>query len=422
MPTTDRKNIFVNIDWLTVILFFALVFAGWMNIFAASYNDAHLSVFDLEKNYGKQILWICTSVLIILIILLIDVKFYSAFSYLSYGLMMILLAGVLVLGKKVSGARSWYQFGGFALQPSEFVKFAVNLAIAKYLSSRNVYIEKFSTKAVVAAILAGPVFLIMLQPDAGSALVYFAFVFVLYREGGLPASIFILGIIILILFSFTLVSNKFIVVGVLAAITLLMFIFIRKKRKEILTLISIFILASAFVLSVDYGFNHMLAPHQRQRINVLYGKDIDLKGIGYNVNQSKIAIGSGGFAGKGFLQGTQTKYDFVPEQTTDFIFCTIGEEWGFVGSSVIIILFICMLIRIIYIAERQRSEFSRIYGYGVASILFVHFAVNIGMTIGLVPVIGIPLPFFSYGGSSLWGFSILLFIFVKLDAHRLQII
>ena len=422
MPTTDRKNIFVNIDWLTVILFFALVFAGWMNIFAASYNDAHLSVFDLEKNYGKQILWICTSVLIILIILLIDVKFYSAFSYLSYGLMMILLAGVLVLGKKVSGARSWYQFGGFALQPSEFVKFAVNLAIAKYLSSRNVYIEKFSTKAVVAAILAGPVFLIMLQPDAGSALVYFAFVFVLYREGGLPASIFILGIIILILFSFTLVSNKFIVVGVLAAITLLMFIFIRKKRKEILTLISIFILASAFVLSVDYGFNHMLAPHQRQRINVLYGKDIDLKGVGYNVNQSKIAIGSGGFAGKGFLQGTQTKYDFVPEQTTDFIFCTIGEEWGFIGSSVIIILFICMLIRIIYIAERQRSEFSRIYGYGVASILFVHFAVNIGMTIGLVPVIGIPLPFFSYGGSSLWGFSILLFIFVKLDAHRLQII
>ena len=293
---------------------------------------------------------------------------------------------------------------------------------AKYLSSRNVYIEKFSTKAVVAAILAGPVFLIMLQPDAGSALVYFAFVFVLYREGGLPASIFILGIIILILFSFTLVSNKFIVVGVLAAITLLMFIFIRKKRKEILTLISIFILASAFVLSVDYGFNHMLAPHQRQRINVLYGKDIDLKGVGYNVNQSKIAIGSGGFAGKGFLQGTQTKYDFVPEQTTDFIFCTIGEEWGFIGSSVIIILFICMLIRIIYIAERQRSEFSRIYGYGVASILFVHFAVNIGMTIGLVPVIGIPLPFFSYGGSSLWGFSILLFIFVKLDAHRLQII
>lgn len=422
MPTTDRKNIFVNIDWLMVILFFALVFAGWMNIFAASYNDAHLSVFDLEKNYGKQILWICTSVLIILIILLIDVKFYSAFSYLSYVLMMVLLAGVLVIGKKVSGARSWYQFGGFALQPSEFVKFAVNLAIAKYLSSRNVYIEKFSTKAVVAAILAGPIFLIMLQPDAGSALVYFAFVFVLYREGGLPASIFILGIIILILFSFTLVSNKFIVVGVLAAITLLMFIFIRKKRKEIVTLISIFILASAFVLSIDYGFNHMLAPHQRQRINVLYGKDIDLKGVGYNVNQSKIAIGSGGFAGKGFLQGTQTKYDFVPEQTTDFIFCTIGEEWGFIGSSAIIILFICLLIRIIHIAERQRSEFSRIYGYGVASILFVHFTINIGMTIGLVPVIGIPLPFFSYGGSSLWGFSILLFIFVKLDAHRLQII
>ena len=422
MPTTDRKNIFVNIDWLMVILFFALVFAGWMNIFAASYNDAHLSVFDLEKNYGKQILWICTSVLIILIILLIDVKFYSAFSYLSYVLMMVLLAGVLVIGKKVSGARSWYQFGGFALQPSEFVKFAVNLAIAKYLSSRNVYIEKFSTKAVVAAILAGPIFLIMLQPDAGSALVYFAFVFVLYREGGLPASIFILGIIILILFSFTLVSNKFIVVGVLAAITLLMFIFIRKKRKEIVTLISIFILASAFVLSIDYGFNHMLAPHQRQRINVLYGKDIDLKGVGYNVNQSKIAIGSGGFAGKGFLQGTQTKYDFVPEQTTDFIFCTIGEEWGFIGSSAIIILFICLLIRIIHSAERQRSEFSRIYGYGVASILFVHFTINIGMTIGLVPVIGIPLPFFSYGGSSLWGFSILLFIFVKLDAHRLQII
>ncbi len=422
MSPAERKNIFMNIDWIMVILYFVLVIMGWLNIFAASYNEAHPGIFDIDQNYGKQMIWIGTSVVIILIILLIDVKFYNAFGYVIYILLLLLLAGVLIAGKDIKGARSWYQIGSFALQPSEFVKFGLNLAIAKYLNTRNINLQANASKFMVALILIIPMFLIMLQPDAGSALVYCSFIFVLYREGGLPGNIFILFIIVLILFSFTLLANKFIIIAVLAVITALLFIFIRKRRKEITTLIGLFVLSTAFILSVDFGFNHLLAPHQRQRINVLYGKEVDLKGVGYNVNQSKIAIGSGGFTGKGYLQGTQTKYDFVPEQSTDFIFCTIGEEWGFIGSTLVIILFLGLLLRIVYVAERQRSVFSRIYGYGVASILFIHLAVNIGMTIGLVPVIGIPLPFFSYGGSSLWGFTILLFIFVKLDSFRLQLI
>jgi len=416
-----QKSIFLNIDWTIVLLYILLVFIGWLNIYSAVYNENHKNMLDITQNYGKQLIWIATSVILAIFLLLIDSKFFSIFSYIIYGIGILLLIAVLFIGKEVSGARSWFQIGGLAFQPSEFAKFATILAIAKYLSSHNIKIKYLKTKIITAAIIGIPAILIFLQPDAGSAIIYLSFLFVLYREG-MSGNIFIVLLIALILFSSALLFNKFIVIGVLAVIVLFFLFFIRKKRKEIIILSTIFLLCVGFVYSVDYIFENVLEKHQKDRINVLYGKTKDIKGVGYNVNQSKIAIGSGGFSGKGFLQGTQTKYNFVPEQSTDFIFCTIGEEWGFIGSSVVIILFIGLFTRIIFIAERQRYRFSRIYGYGTAAILFFHFIINIGMTLGIAPVIGIPLPFFSYGGSSLWSFTILLFIFVKQDADRLKIL
>ncbi len=404
---------------MIVLLYLLLIFIGWINIYSAVYNENHKSILDITQNYGKQLIWIATSIILAVFILFIDSKIFSIFSYVIYGISILLLIGVLFIGKEVSGARSWFQIGSFALQPSEFAKFATNLAIAKYLSSPNIKIKYLKTKTLTVVILGIPAILILLQPDAGSAIIYLSFLFVLYREG-MSGNIFIILLIALILFSSALLFNKFIVIGALAVIALLFLFFIKKKRKEIVILSTAFLLCAGFVYSVDYVFENVLEKHQKDRINVLYGKTKDIKGVGYNVNQSKIAIGSGGFLGKGFLQGTQTKYNFVPEQSTDFIFCTIGEEWGFVGSSIVIILFIGLFTRIIFIAERQRFKFSIIYGYGTVAILFFHFIINIGMTLGIVPVIGIPLPFFSYGGSSLWSFTILLFIFVKQDADRLK--
>ena len=404
-----------------VTLYLILVFMGWINIYAAVYNDEHNSIMDITQSYGKQLLWIVTALALGMAVLITDTKFFTAFAYLIYGITILLLIVVLITGKEIAGSKSWFEIGSFALQPAEFAKFSTNLAIARYLSGLNINVNDIKTKLFPIAIIGLPAILILLQNDTGSALVYAAFVLVLYRQG-LPGNLLLIGVFTAILFLMALLFNPYIIVAVVVGIGALLFFFIRKNRKNVLLLLGLILLASAFTVSVEYGFHNIMEPHQKARINVLVGKEIDLKGAGYNVNQSKIAIGSGGFTGKGFLKGTQTKYNFVPEQSTDFIFCTVGEEWGFLGVTVVIGLFISLFIRIVQMAERQRSDFSRVYGYGVASILFFHFMVNIGMTIGLMPVIGIPLPFFSYGGSSLWAFTILLFIFIKQDSYRLQLL
>jgi len=439
-----EANILGNIDWSLVLLYLVLMLLGWINIYAAVYDEEHQSIFSLSQNYGKQLIWIVTSLVLAIAVLMIDGKFFAAFSFPAYGLMILLLIAVLVLGREVGGSRSWFAIGNIRFQPSEFAKFATCLAIAKYLSFLNIKIRNIKTKIITALLICVPASLILLQHDAGSALVYISLVFVLYREG-LSGNFLLLGLFAIILFIITLVlqntyvnlpfditvSGKTILISILILIAASVYLLIGRNKSQrsksrqgpgiIFVIITALVLSVGFIYSVDYMSENVLSEHQRDRINELLAIKSDPTGTGYNVNQSKIAIGSGGFWGKGFLQGTQTKYDFVPEQSTDFIFCTVGEEWGFVGSLVVISLFMALLFRIIIVAERQRSTFSRIYGYGVASILFFHLTINIGMTIGLAPVIGIPLPFFSYGGSSLWGFTILLFILIKLDAFRLEI-
>jgi rod shape determining protein RodA len=394
---------------------------GWVSIYAAVYNEEHGSIFDLSQSYGKQMLWIVTSLIIAFLVILTDAKFFNAFAYPIYIGTILLLIVVLFFGKEIAGSKSWFQIGEFRLQPAEFAKFATNLALAHFLSALDFDKRKRKSQIIPVIILIIPAFLILMQNDTGSAIVYASLVLVLYRQG-MPGSILLLGLAVVILTIMALLFNQLIVISVIGVLLAGFIFFIRRTLRNILTVTAIFIVATLFVLSVDYAFEKVLEDHQKTRINVLLGKQIDLKGAGYNVNQSKIAIGSGGFWGKGFLNGTQTKFNFVPEQSTDFIFCTVGEEWGFAGALVVVLLYLLLCIRIILLAERQRSEFSRIYGYGVASILFFHFFVNIGMTIGLMPVIGIPLPFFSYGGSSLWAFTILLFIFIKQDSNRLQLV
>lgn len=405
-------------DWVLVILYVILVMMGWLNIYAAVYDESHPSIIDLNTSYGKQLLWIITSGVLILAVMFTDAKFFPAFAWVIYGLTIILLAAVLVVGKEVSGSKSWIQIGSFGLQPAEFAKIGAALALSRYLGDLHIKLQSLRTRIISGVIIAVPAIFIFLQNDTGSALVFLAFLLVMYREG-LSGNILLLGILAVFLFIVSLLFDKFIVIGVLTGIAFLGWLMVRRLKRSLLLIIAILIGASAFVYSVDYAFLNILEDHQRTRINVLLGMETDLRGAGYNVHQSKIAIGSGGFFGKGFLQGTQTKYDFVPEQSTDFIFCTVGEEWGFVGTTLVIGLFMFLLFRLLKLAERQRSAFSRIYGYSAAAIIFFHFAVNVAMTIGLAPVIGIPLPFFSYGGSSLWAFTILLFIFIRLDANRL---
>jgi rod shape determining protein RodA len=394
---------------------------GWVSIYAAVYNEEHGSIFDLSQSYGKQMLWIVTSLIIGFLVILTDAKFFNAFAYPIYIGTILLLVVVLFFGTEIAGSKSWFQIGEFRLQPAEFAKFATNLALAHFLSALDFDKRKRKSQLIPILILIIPALLILLQNDTGSAIVYASLVLVLYRQG-MPGSILLLGLAVVILTIMALLFNQYIVITVIGVLLAGFIFFIRRTLRNILSVAAIFVVATLFVLSVDYAFEKVLEDHQKTRINVLLGKQIDLKGAGYNVNQSKIAIGSGGFWGKGFLNGTQTKFNFVPEQSTDFIFCTVGEEWGFVGTFVVVLLYLLLCIRIILLAERQRSEFSRIYGYGVASILFFHFFVNIGMTIGLMPVIGIPLPFFSYGGSSLWAFTLLLFIFIKQDSNRLQLV
>jgi rod shape determining protein RodA len=350
----------------------------------------------------------------------VEGNFFAAFSYPIYIISMVMLVLVLFIGKEVSGSKSWIGFGEFGIQPAEFAKFATLMALAKFLGNINIKMDDVKTKVICAAIIVLPMILIFFEHETGVALVYSCFILVMYREG-LSGNILLLGVTMGFLFLLALLINVFVLIGVLCFLCFLLFMVIRKTIQNAIVVVVIFILSSVSVYSVQFAFEK-LEPHQKKRINVFLGKESDKKKAGYNVNQSLIAIGSGGVIGKGYLQGTQTKYDFVPEQSTDFIFCTVGEEFGFVGSAVVVSLFLFLLIRIVQVAERQRSPFSRIYGYGVASVIFFHFLVNIGMTIGLVPVIGIPLPFFSYGGSSLWAFTILLFILIKLDSYRLEIL
>jgi len=415
-----QESIFAGIDWITVILYLVLVLIGWVNIYAAVYNEEHQSILDTTQRYGKQLIWISLSLFVAFIIMIIDGKFYSTFAIPIYVMLILLLVIVLVTARDVSGARSWIDIGSFKLQPSEFAKSTTALALSYYLSTLNIRMEDLSTKLIAAGILIIPAALILLQNDTGSALVFGSFALVLYREG-LSGNFLLFGLAMVVLFIFSLLFTPLIMLYILGSVGILVFLFQRKRTlKLVFTIGAGLIVLMGFVYSVDYLFNEVLEPHQQVRIDVLLGRKDDLKGAGYNVNQSKIAIGSGGFAGKGFLKGTQTKYDFVPEQTTDFIFCTVGEEWGFLGAFLVIALFSALILRVVFVSERQKSSFARIYGYCVASILLFHFIINVGMTIGLMPVIGIPLPFFSYGGSSLLGFTILLFIFVKLDGYRLQ--
>lgn len=471
----QRKiNIYKDIDWFTVILYLALVIMGWINIYAAVYNEEHSSIFDLSQRYGKQMLWIVASLVFIIAIMLLESKFYAFFAYPFYVFIILLLVAVLLFGTEVNASRSWFTIGSIRFQPGEFAKIATALAIARFMSSFNFKIHKIKNILGIAALIIVPAGLILLQNDTGSALVYATFIIVLFREG-LSAAILLLGIFAAILFILSLtVPIVYILLFILFVALIVAFLHFQDKKQVLkglfayLLLFGLMYLANilffnysfnwliiastlafsvilgiralvfryyylffiigvalgsiAFTYSVDYFFDNVLEAHQRSRINHLLGIESDPLGAGYNVNQSKIAIGSGGFSGKGFLRGTQTKYDFVPEQSTDFIFCTVGEEWGFLGTSVVLLLFLTLLIRLIMLAERQRSSFSRIYGYGVVSILFFHIAINIGMTIGLAPVIGIPLPFFSYGGSSLWAFTALLFVFLRIDASRRELL
>ncbi|MBX3163309.1 MAG: rod shape-determining protein RodA [Bacteroidetes bacterium] len=433
MARNLENKVFFGVDRLTIIIYALLVFMGWLNIYAAVYNEDHQNILDTSQKYGKQLIWIGGAAILAFSILVIDSSLYSAFAYGFYAFFIIANILVIWLGREVKGSRSWFRFGDFGIQPAEFMKFATNLALAKFLSTQQRVVNtQFRLKwkdifknykgmfYAFAFILSPLVIIKVLQDETGLAIVFVAFIIVLYREG-MNVGVLIFGLLAVVLFVLALIVNVTSLLIALAVIALSLFLFVPRNKRNFISVALVYVLAAGVVLGTNYVYNH-LEPHQRVRIDVLLGRgEVDMKKEGYNVNQAKIAIGSGGLLGKGYLQGTQTKYDFVPEQDTDFIFCTVGEEWGFVGSTVVIFLELFLILRVIFLAERQRSNFSRIYGYGVASVLFFHLAVNIGMTIGLMPVIGIPLPFFSYGGSSLWSFTILLFIFIKLDASRLLI-
>ena len=402
-------------DWVTIFIYIALVAIGWINLYSASFNEASTSFFDVKQVYTKQLMFICLSVLLIIFILAIEAKFYERFSSIIYLIALFSLLGLFLFGKNVNGATSWYAVGGFTIQPSEFAKVATSLALAKYVSDIQIDLLTFQDQIKSLIIVFLPAILIIPQPDPGSALVYLALIFALYREG-LPTIYLLFSFIVAALFVATL---SFGTVWVSLLILLITGIIIFKSEKKSIFKYGILAVACiGFSISVNFIFENVLEQRHRDRFNIVLGKQVDTKSIGYNTNQSEIAIGSGGWTGKGWLQGTQTKGKFVPEQDTDYIFSTVGEEWGFIGSMGVVVLFLFLIIRLLILSERQKSQFSRIYGYSVASILFFHFFINIGMVSGLLPTIGIPLPFFSYGGSGLWGFTILLFIFIRLDASN----
>ncbi len=415
-----KSHIFDKVDWWTVLIYAILVIIGWLNVYAALFNENY-ELIDFSQKYGRQLIWISIAFLIAIFILFFNWKFFEGFAYLIYLISLLSLIGVLLFGIEVNGAKSWFDFGFIRIQPAEFAKVACCLALAKFLSRLNMSLEKTKNKIIATALILLPVIFITLQNDTGSALVYSTFILVLYRFG-LPATLLIICIVTTILFVTSIIVSKIVLIVILSVIAIFFFIISSRKLRELIIISSLLVICIGFIYSVDHAFERVLEPHHVTRIKVLLGQESDPHGSGYNVNQSMIAIGSGGFTGKGYLNGTQTKFNFVPEQSTDFIFCTIGEEWGFIGSTFLLLLYLIFLFRLLYLAERQRSIFSKVFGYGVVSVFFFHIAVNIAMTIGLAPVIGIPLPFISYGGSSLWGFTILLFIFLNLDSYRLQVL
>lgn len=407
-----NQSIKKNIDWSCVIIYALLVLMGWLNIYSSSLSS-------LEGTYEKQFIFILLTIPLIFIIVAVDSKFYEKYASIIFGISLVTLAGLFIFGKTIAGQRCWYAIGSFTIQPSEFAKAATALALSKYLSDSQINLKEVNRQVQALAIVFLPVILILPQPDPGSALIYSIFLIVLYREG-LPSWYIWTGFIAITLFVLTLlIEPQYVILIALLALILVHWKSRLADRNLVLSGI-LLALISGFVLSVNYVFENVFKQHHRDRFNILLGKSVDLKGIGYNTNQSEIAIGSGGWIGKGFLEGTQTKGGFVPEQHTDYIFTTVGEEWGFLGSIIVIALFVSLFLRVIYLAERQKTKFSRVYGYCVAGILFTHFFVNIAMVIGIFPTIGVPLPFFSYGGSGLWGFTILLFIFLKMDANKVN--
>jgi rod shape determining protein RodA len=414
-----NQSVTNNLDWISVFIYIILVIMGWLNIYSSSLSLSDESfTLDLTQFYGKQLFSIALAIPLIYIVLAVDGKFYEKFSSIIYIIGLLSLAGLFVFGKTVKGQANWYSFGAFGLQPSEFVKAATSLALAKYLSDVQVNLKDTNRQIQALGIIFLPVLLIVLH-DPGSALIFMVFFFVLYREG-LPPWYLWTGLIAIVLFVLSLILEPWAVILISFLVTGFIYYRSRIVDRNILASAIAMVLISGYVFSVDYVFESVFKQHHRDRFNILLGKEVDMKGIGYNTNQSEIAIGSGGWFGKGFLEGTQTKGGFVPEQHSDYIFTTVGEEWGFLGSLVLIALFVSLIFRIIYLAERQKTKFSRVYGYCVASILFIHFFVNIAMVAGIFPTIGVPLPFISYGGSSLWGFTILLFIFLKMDANKVN--
>ncbi|HPG55000.1 MAG: rod shape-determining protein RodA [Paludibacteraceae bacterium] len=486
-----KVSLIKSLDWWTIAIYIVMVIAGWVTIYAACYDFEHPEIFNFSMRHGMQLIWISCAAVLSILVLLIDGKFYNNIAYLFYGLMIVVLVATIFISPDIKGSHSWIKIGSFSIQPAEFAKFATALCLAKFMSSYQFNLHQARNIAIIATIICLPMLIIVGQSETGSALVFAAFLLVLFREG-MDGSFLMFGFIIVLFFILVLRFNNiplevgelpsverygYIIVFVLAIIIgailikyylndipfiklyiviniiiyfiggiinlinaswishtnillmnmtasiLLLITWSVYKRRKTYFMLSLFLIGTiALCYSADYAFNKILEPHQQIRIKIVLGLEDDPQGAGYNVRQSQIAIGSGGFIGKGFLNGTQTKLNYVPEQDTDFIFCTIGEEKGFIGTFFVVALFVILLIRLIILAERQRSPFSRIYGYSVVSILFFHFCVNIGMVIGLVPVIGIPLPFFSYGGSSMWGFTILLFTFIRLDANRMEVL
>lgn len=418
-----KDNIFYGIDWTLVLFYLILIFLGWLNIYATTVSiSENGDSFSFATEYGKQLIWIALSFVLIMFIFLLESRYFEKYAAIIYVITVLSLVGLFVFGKNINGATSWYNLGMTSIQPSEFSKAATALAMAKLLNDKQLNLKKTNTQIQALLLLLIPAILIILQPDPGSALVYGSFIFVLYREG-LPVYHFSFGVLSLVLFITTLIfgSNNTILgaIAVFGFILLYLYLYRSKALKRgWIRMVGAFFISILFIFSVEFVFNNVFEQHHRDRFNILFGKTEDTKSIGYNTNQSITTIASGGFFGKGFLQGERTQGDFVPEQQTDYIFTTVGEQWGFIGSTILVAIFILFILRIIKIAERQKSKFSRVYGYSVAAILFTHFTINIGMVIGILPTIGIPLPFFSYGGSALWGFTVLLFILIRLDANR----
>ncbi|WP_242130610.1 rod shape-determining protein RodA [Aestuariivivens marinum] len=420
-----ETNRHFKFDWITIILFLLLVGFGWLNIFSASHTGETIDYFDLSQPYGKQLIFILLTFGLIILILSVEAKFYERFSSIIYIISMVSLVGLFLFGKNVNGATSWYAIGGMTLQPSEFAKAATALAVAKYISDLNTDIKQLKDQLQTFTIIIIPALLVLLQNDTGSTVVYGAFFFVLYREG-LPKIFLTLGVVVIFLSLFSL-KFGFLITTIIAAISIVALYFLSKKKPPIVMSLIALLLCMGLSFSVKFFYQDILKPHQQDRISLWLRLEKDpekleqmKKTFAYNLNESEKAISSGGISGKGFLEGTRTTGKFVPEQHTDYIFSTVGEEWGFIGSALVVVTFVLLLLRILHLAELQKSQFSRVYGYGVASIIFMHFLINIGMVMGLIPTIGIPLPMFSYGGSGLWAFTFLLFVFIKLDSNRIN--